>query len=95
MAEFLFHIGGVNKNFCEGRNVTMLKDNKTYYIFRHRVGVPSHLDVCLADEKNGSNFIFQTKDAAQRCLEKEFRNGRAFHDQKYGYVKHYIQYFYN
>lgn len=28
--------------------------NKTYYIFRHRVGVPSHLDVCLADEKNGS-----------------------------------------
>ena len=56
--------------------------NKTYYIFRHRVGVPSHLDVCLADEKNGSNFIFQTKDAAQRCLEKEFRNRRAFHDQK-------------
>lgn len=54
-----------------------------------------HLDVCLADEKNGSNFIFQTKDAAQRCLEKEFRNGRAFHDQKYGYVKHYIRYFYS
>ena len=69
--------------------------NKTYYIFRHRVGVPRHLDVCLADEKNGSNFIFQTKDAAQRCLEKEFRKGRAFHDQKYGYVKHYIRYFYS
>lgn len=66
-----------------------------YYIFRHRVGVPRHLDVCLADEKNGSNFIFQTKDAAQRCLEKEFRKGRAFHDQKYGYVKHYIRYFYS
>lgn len=69
--------------------------NKTYYIFRHRVGVPRHLDVCLADEKNGSNFIFQTKDATQRCLEKEFRNGRAFHDQKYGYVKHHIRYFYS
>lgn len=52
--------------------------NKTYYIFRHRVGVPSHLDVCLADEKNGSNFIFQTNPDERRMRKSSFFRGGLF-----------------
>lgn len=62
--------------------------NKTYYIFRHRVGVPRHLDVCLADEKNGSNFIFQTKDAAQRCPQKDHGDGDPFLNELEGIISH-------
>ena len=52
--------------------------NKTYYIFRHRVGVPRHLDVCLADEKNGRISFSRRKMPLRDVLRKNSVKGERF-----------------